>query len=187
MHFTNNPFIQPPTIEGVEVMERELLRELRQMKGAARKEKPQGTTYVKSRGFCYDMSQGDIAGNTMSAMIIVSVGNQFPFSVEVEQRIRNSALADEAFKVHGQLPPFVTCLHKEAAADLMATASNSLNSSNVNLFRICIDSPFLQCSKNYYLEKITDFFLNSEDSVGKTTYKINGSLCVTFVFPFYHS
>ena len=150
-------------------MERELLKELRQKKGVARKEKPQGTTYVKSRGFCYDMSQGDIAGNTMCAMIIVSVGNQFPFGVE--QRIRNSALADEAFKVHGQLPPFVTCLHKEAAADLMATASNSLNSSNVNLVRICIDSPFLQRSKNYYLEKITDFFLNSEDPVGKTTYR----------------
>ena len=150
-------------------MEKELLDELKRMKRAPKREQPQGTIYVESRGLRYDISQGDIGGNSLSVMIIASVGDQFPSGVEIEQRVRNSALAEKAFKAHGRLPPFVTCLHKEAAADLMATASSELKSSNIELVRICIDSPSLQRSKDYYLKTIADFFQNSGSPVGETS------------------
>ena len=166
-------YLQPLAIKGLEIMEKELVEELKRVKAAPKRELPQGTAYIESRGLRYDTNQGDIAGNDISVMIIVSVGEKFPSGVKVKQRVRNSALAEKAFKVHGQLPPSVTCLHKEAAADLMATASNELKSPSIELVSICIDSPSLQRSKGYYIEKIADFFKNSSHPVGKEKIPFN--------------
>ena len=151
-------------------MEQDLLAELKRTRGAAKKKQVElaAEPYVESNGFRYNMVQGDIAGNTINVLVIASVGDQFPSCIEIERRKCNSALAEKAFEVHGHLPPFMKgYLHKEAAADLIATACNDLSSSNADLIRICIDSPFLQRSKGYYLEQIACLFRTSKCPVGK--------------------
>ena len=163
-------FVQPFTIKGLEMMEQDLLAELKRTRGAAKKKQVElaAEPYVESNGFRYNMVQGDIAGNTINVLVIASVGDHFPSCIEIERRKCNSALAEKAFEVHGQLPPFMKgYLHKEAAADLIATACNDLSSSNADLVRICIDSPFLQRSKGYYLEQIACLFGTSKCPVGK--------------------
>lgn len=161
--------MQPFAIHGLEKMEHDLLTELKRVKGVeGRLPTPNiAKPYIEFNGFRYNSTQGDIAGNAISLMIIVAVGDRFPEGLVVEQRDRNSILADKAIEMHGQLPTFVTGLHKEAAADLIATASNDMKSLNVNLVRICIDSPALQRPKTYYLQIITDFFKTAEHPVGK--------------------
>ena len=156
-------------------MEQNLLAELKRRKEVTGQQQ-NAADYVESRGLWYSMDQGDIAGNTLSVMIIASVGNQFQTGVEIERRIKNPALAERALKAHGPLPLFMTNLHPEAAADLMATSSNNLQSSNIHLVHICIDSPSLQRSKAYYLDQIANFFRNAENPVGKSAKFV----CVTF-------
>ena len=161
--------LQPLAVQGLEKVEQDLLQELKRSKSTEAKQHTPTTPtpYVDFGGLRYNVTQGDIAGNSISLMIVVAVGDRFAEGLAVEQRNRNSDLADRAVTMHGRLPEFVTGLHKEAAADLIATASNDLRSSNVNLVRICIDSPALQRSKAYYLQTIANFFKTAEHPVGK--------------------
>jgi hypothetical protein len=140
---------EPLAIQGLEKRERDLLAELKQMKGVEKKERMHviKEPYVESNGLLYDLTKGDISGNRISIMIIVAVGTCIPSGIEIEQRKRNPDLAQKAFQTHGQLPSFVTGLHKEAAADLMATASNHLRSVNVDLVRICLAAPLCNAQK----------------------------------------
>ena len=156
----------------LEAMEGELLQELKKMKGVAGKQLKPATTknYVVSKGIKYNIKQGDIGGNTIDVMILVSVGSEFPVSVQVQPRVRDAHLAEKAIKAHGHLPSFVTGLHKEAAADLMATASQDLKSSNVDIVRICLDVPEMQRSKEYYIKTIAKFFKTSQQPVGMYMY-----------------
>ena len=87
---------------------------------------PTGDHYVESRGIRYNMKRGGATGNTREGMILVSVGSEFPAGVQVQPQVRDPALAEKAIQTHGQLPPIVTGLHEEAAADLMTRASLEL-------------------------------------------------------------
>ena len=175
MHNVSVCFLQPFAVSGLEMAEQDLLAQLKKTKIPPKKEYSQNTTltypYVESKGLLYDVTQGDIAGNAICVMTIVSVGDCFPGHVKIEQRNRNPYLAEKAFKDHGQLPSstFLRCLHKEVAADLMATTCNDLLSSNVDVVCICIDSPSLQRPRKYYLQQIADLFKVSESPVGKLT------------------
>ena len=148
--------------------ERELLRELKRMKGVEGRKPtpPTGDHYVESRGIRYNMKRGGTGGNTMEVMILVSVGSEFPAGVQVQPRVRDPALAEKAIQTHGQLPPIVTGLHEEAAADLMATASLELQQSNGDLVRLCLDVPGKQRSKKYYLNTIEEFLKHCQQPVG---------------------
>ena len=63
-----------------------------------------------------------------------------------------------AVQTHGHLPPIVTGLHEEAAADLMARASLQLQTPNTDVVHLCLDVPGMQRSKEYYLKTIEEFF-----------------------------
>ena len=91
-------------------------------------------------------------------MMIVSVGSEFPAGVQIQPRVRDPARAERATQIHGHLPPIVAGLHKEAAADLMATASLELHNINSDLVQLCLDIPGKQRSKEYYLKTIGEFF-----------------------------
>ena len=80
--------------------------------------------------------------------------------------MRSSALAERAVQIHGHLPPIVTGLHEEAAADLMARASLELQAPNVNLVRLCLDVPGRQLSQEYYLKTIEEFLKQCQQPVG---------------------
>ena len=148
--------------------ERELLRELKRMKGVeGRKPVPHtGDQFVESRGIRYDMKLGCTGGNTTEVMILVSVGTEFPASVQVLPRVRDPALAEKAIQTHGRLPPIVTGLHEEAAADLMARASLKLQDPCSDLVRLCLDVPGKQRSKEYYLNTIEEFFKHCQQPQG---------------------
>ena len=125
-----------------------------------------GKLFVLSRGMRYYMKLGVAGGNTGEALILVSVGSEFPAGVQVQPRIRNPALTKMAIQTHGHLPPIVTGLHEEAAADLMAMASLQLQSHNVDLVRLCLDVPGKQRSKEYYLKTIEECLKHCQDPEG---------------------
>ena len=148
--------------------ERELLWELKRMKGVEGRKPtpPTGDHYVESRGIRYHMKRGEVNGNTVEVMILVSVGSEVPAGVQVQPRVRDPALAEKAIQTHGQLPPIVTGLHEEAAADLMATASLRLQDSSGDLVHLCLDVPGKQRSKEYYLNTIEEFLKHCQQPVG---------------------
>ena len=82
-------------------------------------------------------------------------------------RVPDPAIADRAVSTYGCLPPIVTGLHKEAAADLMATASVRMQAPNTDLVRLCLDVPGKQRSKQYYLNTIQEFFKHCQKPLGK--------------------
>ena len=126
-----------------------------------------GKFFVVSRGLVYNLERGEIYGGTSETMILVSVGSTFPAGIKVQPRVPDPVLADRAIKTHGSLPPLATGLHKEAAADLMATASLRLLAPNTDLVRLCLDVPGKQRSKQYYLNTIAEFLKHCQKSVGK--------------------
>ena len=123
-----------------------------------------GDEFVKSKGIMYSMKYGGIGGNTAEVMILVSVGSEFPAGVPVQPRVKDPALAEKATKTHGHLPPIVTGLHEEAAADVMATVSLRLQDITSDLVRLCLDVPRKQCSKQYYLNAIEEYLKNCQQT-----------------------
>ena len=122
--------------------------------------------YVWSRGIRYNMRLGAVSGNTAEALILLSVGSEFPAGVQVQPRERNPALAERAIQTYGHLPPIVTGLHEEAAADLMARASLELQTLNADLVRLCLDVPGKQRSREYYLKTIEEFLKHCQHQGG---------------------
>ena len=153
----------------LEAMERELLQELKRMKGVEGKQLTPvtGKFFLESRGINYYMKRGEVHGNTSERMILVSVGSEFPAGIKVQHRVPNPALADRAVSTYGCLPLIVTGLHKEAAADLMATAGVTLQTPNADLVRLCLDVPEKQRSKQYYLNTIEEFLKHCQKPAGK--------------------
>ena len=125
-----------------------------------------GEHYVWSEGVRYNMKQGEVRGNTYESLILVSVGSEFPAGVQLQPRERNPALAERAIQTYGHLPPIVTGLHEEAAADLMARASLQLQTLNIDLVRLCLDVPGKQRSKEYYLKTIEEFLKHCQQPGG---------------------
>ena len=150
------------------------------MKGVEGKQPtpPTGENFVWSRGVRYIMSLGTMGGNTGGVMILVSVGSEFPADIQVQHRVRNPALAERAVQMYGHLPPIVTELHKEAAADLMASASTRLQACTTDLIRICLDVPGKQRSRQYYLYAIENFLKNCHYPVGTFVHIIGEGACV---------
>ena len=138
------------------------------MKGVEGKQPtpPTGEHYMWSRGMRYSMKRGAVGGNTGEALILVSVGSEFPTGVQVQSRMRSPALAKRAVQTYGYLPPIVTGLHEEAAADLMARASLELQDSSGDLVHLCLDVPGKQRSKEYYLKTIEEFLKHCQQPVG---------------------
>ena len=138
------------------------------MKGVERKQptQPTGENYVWSRGIRYHMKLGAVGGNTYESLILVSVGSEFPAGVQVQPRVRNPALAKRAVQTYGHLPPIVTGLHEEAAADLMARASLELQSPDIDLVRLCLDVSGKQRSKEYYLQTVEEYLKHCQQPVG---------------------
>jgi len=138
-------------------MERELLQELKRMKGVEGK-KPTpltGKHRVESRGIRYNLKLGSTGGNTIETMILVSVGSEFPAGIKVQPRVPDPTLADRAVKTHGH----ASSIHSDratqkAAADLMAAVSLELQAPMVDLVRLCLDT-------------ITEFLKHCQKPVGK--------------------
>ena len=140
--------------------ERELLQELKKMKGVEERKPtpPTGDRYVESRGIRgirYDMKYDGANDSTGEVMILVS-----------GTVLEDPPLAEKTTHIHGQLPSIVTGLHHEAAADLMAAASVRLQSSISDVVSLCLDVPGKQRSKQYHLETIESFFRGCEQPVG---------------------
>ena len=129
-----------------------------------------GEHFVESGGFRYYTNIGCIAGNTIEAMILVSVGSEFPVGKVVHPRIKNPALAAKAKQMYGSLPFIVPGLHEEAAADLMATAITELKTPNSTVVKLYLDVPMMQRSKQYYLNKIREFLQHCKPPVGMPYY-----------------
>jgi len=156
-------------VQRLEAMERELLQELKRLKGVeGKKQTPvTGKHYVESRGIQYNLKFGCQSGSMSETIILVSVGSEFPADIKVQPRVPDSALADRAVEIYGHLPSIVTGLHKEAAADLIATASVRLQAPNTDLVRLCLDVPGKQRSKQYYLNTIAEFLKHCQKPGGK--------------------
>ena len=127
---------------------------------------PTAEHYVVSRGIRYNMKLGGTGGNTAEVMVVVSVGSECPAGVSVQSRVRDPALAERAFQIHGHLPSTVTGLHEEAAADLMARVSLELQYPAVDVVRLCLDVPGKQRSKQYYLNTIEEFLKHCKQPAG---------------------
>ena len=127
---------------------------------------PTGDHRVMFRGIRYNMKRGAVGGNTGETMVVVSVGSECPAGISVQPRVRDRALAEKAFQIHGRLPSTVTGLHEEAAADLMAMASMYLQCPTVDVVRLCLDVPGKQRSKQYYLNTIEEFLKHCKQPVG---------------------
>ena len=149
-------------------MESELLQEMKIMNGALDKEPRTltGEIFVEGGGFRYDTNLGCMGGNIGETMILVSVGSEFPVGKVVHPRIKNPALAEKAKQMYGSLPFIVPGLHEEAAADLMATASQHLIAPDLTVVKLYLDVPMMQRSKQYYLNKIQEFLQHCKSGVG---------------------
>ena len=148
--------------------EQELLQELKRLKGAVGKVPTPyvGEEFVQSRGFRYSTKYGCIAGNTFEAMILVSVGDEFPDRVTVTPRVRDPAMAERAVAKYGHLPSIVAGLHDEIAADVMARSSILLQDRQSDLVRLCLDTPGYQRPKEFYLRAIEEFFEHCQQPAG---------------------
>ena len=125
-----------------------------------------GEHYVQSRGMSYNTTFGAMCGNTGEALILVSVGSEFPAGIRVQPRVKSPALAEKAVQTYGHLPPIVTGLHEEAAVDLVAAASLRMQSPNTDVVRLCLDVPGKQRSKEYYLKTIEEFLKHCQHPEG---------------------
>ena len=85
-------------LQALEDEERELLQELKRMKGVEGKQLTPltGEHYVQSRGMSYNTILGAMCGNTGEALILVSVGSEFPAGIRVQPRVKSPALAERA-------------------------------------------------------------------------------------------
>ena len=164
--------LQPVLIQGLEVMECELLQKMKKMKGALGKELREisGEHFVESGGIRYYKKHGEIHGNTCEVMILVSVGSEFPDDIVVQSRTKNPTLAKKATQTYGSLPSIVPGLYEEAAADLMATASVRLKAPNSTVVQLRLDVPMMQRSKQYYLKKIGEFLEHCKQPIGMYAY-----------------
>ena len=155
--------------QGQEALESLLLLEMKKMNGAIDKQLRAhvGEKYVEVRGLRYSRERGDVGGNTIEVMILVSAGDEYPADLVVSHRIRNPSLAKKATKTFGPLPSIVPGLHTEAAADLMATASTSMRGSAGSVVQLLLDVPSMQRSKQYYLNKIESFLKNCKEPAGR--------------------
>ena len=156
------------SVQDLERLESELLLEMKKVNGALEKQprEPVGAHFVKVSGLRYDTINGAVGGNTIDVLILVSVGDKYPADLVVSQRIKNPFLAEQATRTFGSLPLLVPGLHKEAAADLMASASIRMKSANTSVVQILIDVPMMQRSKQFYLKKIETFLQNCQEPVG---------------------
>lgn len=125
-----------------------------------------GEEYVQSRGFWYSTKYDCVAGNTAEAMILVSVGDEFPAGLMVTHRVQDPAMAEKAVTKYGRLPPIVAGLHDEIAADIMARASQLLQDRPSDLVRLCLDTPGYQRPKEFYLRAIEEFFEHCQQPQG---------------------
>ena len=153
----------------LESLESKLLHEMKRMNGALNKQfsLPAGDRYMECGGFRYDtVYYGCIAGNIGEVMIVVSVGDEFPADIIVKKRMKNSTLAEKGTNKLDSLSSIVPGLQKEAAADLMATASVYMKSSTAVVVQLLLDVPMMQRSKQYYISKIEEFFQNCKQPVG---------------------
>ena len=173
-------------LQELELKERELLQELKRMKGVEGRKPtpPAGEDYVLSRGIRYYLKFGVVGGDTGEIMMMVSVGSEFPAGVQVQPRMRDPARAERATQTHSHLPPIVTGLHEEAAADLMATVSLRLHDSSSDLVRLCLDVPGKQRSKEYYLKTIEEFIKHCQQPRGMSNLIIYFLHSYIFVFDY---
>ena len=155
-------------MEKYEKSERDLLQELKRMKGVEGRKPtpPTGKEYVEYRGIRYSMKYGCAGGSTGETMILVSVGSEFQSDIQVKRRVRDPAMAEKAINRHGHLPTTPITLQEETSADLMAHASLELQDTAVDLVRLCLDVPGKQRSKQYYLQAIEEFFKNCQEPIG---------------------
>ena len=175
-------------LQELELKERELLQELKRMKRVEGRKPtpPAGEDYVQFRGIRYHMKFGAVGGNTGEAMIMMSVGSEFPAGVQVQPRVRDPARAERATQIQGHLPPIVAHLHEEAASDLMATASLELQNCNCDLVRLCLDVPGKQRSKEYYLKTIEEFIKHCQQPVGMLNHIIIISYILIYISYLYY-
>ena len=149
-------------------MESDLLQEMKTMNGVLDKELRTlaGEHYMEAGGFRYNTNLGSMHGNIGETMILVSVGGEFPVSKIVHPRIKNPAVAAKAKQMYDSLPSIVPGLHEEAAADLMAIASQKMKVPNSTVVKLYLDVPMMQRSKQYYLNKIQEFLQHCKSRVG---------------------
>ena len=148
--------------------ERDLLQEIKRVKGVEGRKPtpPTGKDYVESRGIRYHMKYGCVGGNTGETMILVSVGSEFQSDIQVKRRVRDPAMAEKAINRYDRLPTTPITLQEETAADLMARASQTMQTTSTDLVRLCLDVPGKQRSKQYYLQAIEEFFKNCQEPAG---------------------
>ena len=125
-----------------------------------------GEEYFDVEGLRYSKEVGGVAGNAAEVMILVSVGDEYPADLVVKQRIKNPSLAEKTISTLGNLPFPVPGLHKEAAADLIAAASNEIKASNIALVKLLLDVPLMQRTKEKYVRKIQAFLQSCQEPVG---------------------
>ena len=161
--------LQSVMVQGLEAKESLLLLEMKKMNGAVEKQlrAPVGEKYVEAEGLRYNRKNGSAAGNTREVMMLVSAGDEYPADVAVSNRIRNPTMAEKATKTFGSLPSIVPGLHREVAADLMATASTEMRNCVGSVVQLLLDVPSMQRSKQYYINKIETFFQNCQECFGK--------------------
>ena len=154
------------------MLEAELLLEIKRMNASVdQRQRPLVTDqYVEAEGLKFSRKSGAASGNRSEVIVIASVGGSYPADVMVRQRIKNSSLAERTETEFGCLPSVVPGVHKEAAADLMCTVSTQMRSSDRSVVQLLLDVPFLQRSKNYYLQKIETFLQNCKEPVGMSLY-----------------
>ena len=160
--------IQPVLMQGLETLESKLLLEIEKVNGALEKQLqgPVGDDNVEVNGLRYNRKRGAVGGNTGEVLILVSVGDKYPDDLVASQRTRHPFLAEQAAKTFRSLPLVVPGLHKEAAADLMATASITMKSLHGSVVQILLDVPMMQRSKQHYLNKIETFLQNCQEPAG---------------------
>ena len=153
---------------GLQAIESNLLMHMLRVNRALNKQPKSlaGEKFFDVEGLRYNRKVGSYAGNTAKVMILVSVGNEYPANLVVKQRIKNPSLAEKTTNTLGNLPFPVPGLHKEATADLIATASNEIKASNLTLAKLLLDIPLMQRSKAEYLRKIQAFLQSCQEPSG---------------------
>lgn len=155
-------------MQGLEAIESELLFEVKKTNGAVDTQPKTlvSEQYVEIDGLRYNTRLGAVGGNTGEAMILVSVGDEYPADLVVTKRTKNPHLVAKATQMFGSLPFTVPGLHEEAAADLMATASTDMRGPAQTVVQLLLDVPLMQRSKQYYLKKIESFLQNCQEPAG---------------------
>ena len=159
---------QPVLDRGLQAVESDLLMHMLRVNGAPNKQPRSlvGEKFFDVEGLRYNRKVGGVSGNTAEVMIMVSVGDKYPADLVVKQRIKNPSLAEKTTKALGNLPFPVPGLHKEAAADLIAAASNYIKASNLTVVKLLLDVPLMQRSKDEYLRKTQAFLQSCREPTG---------------------